>query len=55
MRWKGQSRGVSLNLTYRFGNNRIQMRQRKGHDDEFDRMGGGDNQGSGNRGQGTGM
>jgi len=58
MRWKGQSRGVNLNLTYRFGNNRIQMRQRKGHDDEFDRMGGGSGQGgqgSGNRVQGTGM
>lgn len=58
MRWKGQSRGVSLNLTYRFGNNRIQMRQRMGHDEEFDRMGSGESQGgkgSGNRVQGTGM
>ena len=54
MRWKGQSRGVSLNLTYRFGKQRIQMRQRKGHDDEFDRMGGGNNQGTGNPGQGSG-
>ena len=55
IRWKGQSRGVSLNLTYRFGKQRIQMRQRKGHDDEFDRMGGGNSQGAGNRSQGTGF
>ena len=58
IRWKGQSRGVSLNLTYRFGKQRIQMRQRKGHDDEFDRMGGGNSQGGqggGNRNQGGGF
>lgn len=54
MRWMQQHRGVKLDLTYRFGKHHIQMRQRKGGDnDEFDRMGGGNsNGGGGNSGVG---
>ena len=54
MRWMHESRGVKLDLTYRFGKQNIQMRQRKGHDDEFDRMGGGSSSGGGG-GQGGGQ
>ncbi|MBO4645971.1 MAG: TonB-dependent receptor [Bacteroidales bacterium] len=50
MRWMHESRGVKLDLTYRFGKQNIQMRQRRGHDDEFDRMGGGNTGGQGGQG-----
>lgn len=50
-RWMGDGIEVSLDLSYRFGKQNIQMRQRRGGDnDEFDRMGGGGGQG----GQGGG-
>lgn len=46
-RWMSGGIGVSLDLSYRFGKQRIQMQQRKGHDDEFDRMGSGSSGGNG--------
>lgn len=53
MSWIQQRRGVKLDLTYRFGKNNIQVRQRKTSDnDEFDRMGGGSGNGQGGQGGG---
>lgn len=46
--WYWNSRGVTLNISYNFGKQNIQPRQRKsGDSEELDRMGGGGNQGSG--------
>lgn len=50
-RWIGRQRGVSVNLSYRFGNQRIQVRQRRSNDSEFGRMGGGDGGGQQGGGQ----
>lgn len=45
--WYWNSRGVSLNVSYRFGKENIQPRQRKtGDNDELDRMGGGNSDNS---------
>lgn len=51
-----RSRSVSLNISYRFGKQEVKMRQRKsGNDDEFSRMGGGNQGGAQGGGQGTGQ
>lgn len=49
-RWMSKRRSVDLNISYRFGKQNIQVRQRRsGDNDEFNRMGGGDS-GQGNQG-----